>query len=217
MPHNQLTKRKRKQTNHSVKRGGRFQLQRRWITKNPLVSAVSGANMILYWNDIIQNLRTLNYPKSFFSCVCCGAKLQFNAFKYNTVIDLSGTEATTSKKIIVRKYNLPSAMRNSYMPSIPAVVGGNKKRSGGTLFQPTIFYFHCPQCSFLHQFKSSVEKEDMREEKEDKREEKEDKREEKQHNENSSASNESANNNPHRRSSRRRSSHKRLLSRVMPM
>ena len=42
------------------------------------------------------------------------------------------------------------------MNTVKAVFGGGK-RCGGTLFQPTIFYVHCPYCGFLHQFKSSVD------------------------------------------------------------
>ena len=159
MARNQLTKRRRrKQTRHSVKRRGRGLLKslglsrkgRRYFSKsNPLNGVFS---MVSYWKDIENQLRQLKH----FRCVFCRRDLNINHFKYKSVMHPSRTEETTPENIIVRKYNLASAIRD--MPNIDTTsfTGGGAKQSGGVLFQPTIFYFHCPYCAFLHQFKSSV-------------------------------------------------------------
>lgn len=154
MSRNRLTKRRnRKQTKQSVKRRGGGLLAslglsrkgRRYFSKsNPLNGVFS---MVNYWKDIENKLRQLKH----FRCVFCRRDLNINNFKYKSVMNPSRTEETTPDKIIVRKYNLASAIRDT-----PSFTGGGTKQSGGVLFQPTIFYFHCPYCAFLHQFKSSV-------------------------------------------------------------
>ena len=130
---------------------------RRWFTtKNPLNGVLS---MQSFWETIQEHIEKRKLP---LKCVFCHSSLNpsgkelSDLFEYRTVINPAETKVTKSEKIMVRKYNLPSALRstNPMMHHVAAIGGG--KRSGGTLFQPTIFYFHCPYCGFLHQFKSSV-------------------------------------------------------------
>ena len=159
MSRNQLTKRRKcKQTKPSVKRRGGGLLAslglsrkgRRYFSKsNPLNGVFS---MVNYWKDIENKLRQLKH----FRCVFCRRDLNINNFKYKSVMNPSRTEETTPDNIIVRKYNLPSAIRDIPNMDTSSFTGGGTKQSGGVLFQPTIFYFHCPYCAFLHQFKSSV-------------------------------------------------------------
>lgn len=99
-----------------------------------------------YWFTIQKKLKSLGDD---FKCVMCKATLPRN-FEYKTVMSWLGASSTVAPtddtKLIVRKFNLPSALRATIDTS---------RNSGGTI-QPTIFYFHCPYCAYVHQFKSSV-------------------------------------------------------------
>lgn len=130
---------------------------RRWFTKSPTNGMYS---MQSFWETIQKHIEKRKLP---LKCVFCHSSLNpfgkklTDLFEYRTVINPAVTKETKSEQIMVRKYNLPSALRstNPMMHHVAAI--GGSKRSGGTLFQPTIFYFHCPYCGFLHQFKSSVD------------------------------------------------------------
>ena len=98
-----------------------------------------------YWKKIENKLKSLGDD---FKCVMCKARLPRN-FEYKTVMSWLGASSTIAStddtKLIVRKFNLPSALRFPF-----------RRNAGGTTIQPTIFYFHCPHCAYVHQFKSSV-------------------------------------------------------------
>ena len=99
-----------------------------------------------YWKPIEKQLKALGNE---FKCVMCKKQLP-STFEYKTVMSWLGASSTVAPtddtKLIVRKFNLPSALRATIDTS---------RNSGGTI-QPTIFYFHCPYCAYVHQFKSSV-------------------------------------------------------------
>ena len=146
-----LTSKKRERTSKYRTRkvyGGR-PMSRRYFTKDMGTVIKSSLSMEAYWEDIESKLKGINN----LTCVMCKTELP-KTFRYQTVMSISSTQETTDKELIVRKYNLPSALRNFRN------VMGSDSNAGGTLFQPTIFYFHCPNCGFMHQFKSSVVKND---------------------------------------------------------
>lgn len=122
-------------------------LDRRYVNKSMKNFIRSGITMEAYWKDVERKLHEIQN----LTCVMCKTSLP-KEFSYQTVMNLSSTKRTTNKKLIVRKYNLPSALRN-FNNTIDISSISN---AGGTMFQPTIFYFHCPNCGFMHQFKSSV-------------------------------------------------------------
>jgi hypothetical protein len=101
-------------------------------------------SMDTYWKPIWAQLQTLR-DSGEFRCAMCKSKLPKEC-TYKTVMSWFGASSLRAKtdvnKLIIRKYNLPSAKRNNIFDN-------------GSI-QPTIFYFHCPYCGFLHQFKSSV-------------------------------------------------------------
>ena len=100
-----------------------------------------------YWKPIENKLKALGDK---FKCVMCKATLP-QTFEYKTVMSWLGTSSTVAPtsgtKLIVRKFNLSSALRS---PDVRT-----SRNTFGTI-QPTIFYFHCPYCAYVHQFKSSV-------------------------------------------------------------
>ena len=84
----------------------------------------------------------------------CGEQLPAKAV-YKMNINPHSTFATTNtERLIVRKYNLPSGLRHMVTKGI--AMYANAFTTGVETYQPSIFYFHCPHCSYLHQFKSSV-------------------------------------------------------------
>lgn len=107
------------------------------------------------WEPIWAQLTKLQNKKKF-KCVMCHTDLPREC-KYISVMNKISYKSLISKTnnntLIIRKYNLPSALRDGTGFN---VINNIVKSTVGT-FQPTIFYFHCPYCGFLHQFKSSVQ------------------------------------------------------------
>lgn len=106
---------------------------------------VKGAwTMEAYWKPIQDRLETLA-RKGEFKCVMCKTPLP-STFRYKTVMSRFGASSamasTDDTTLVVRKFNLPSALRFKF---------GKSQE-----LQPTVFYFHCPYCAYIHQFKSSV-------------------------------------------------------------
>lgn len=104
-----------------------------------------------YWKTIENRLKELGDD---FKCVMCKEKLP-STFEYKTVMSWFGVSSFRAKtddtKLVVRKFNLPSALRSEVNASVD--VSGHD--FGGSI-QPTIFYFHCPYCAYIHIYKSSV-------------------------------------------------------------
>ena len=149
MPLDSFCKRTRKYPHKSHMHASRKSTRRKKMRGRGLRKFLKGMwSMEEYWRPIQNKLQTLA-KKGEFKCVMCKATLPSN-FKYKTVMSWFGVSSalaeTDENKLIVRKYNLPSAVRMNVNTS---------RQYGGTI-QPTIFYFHCPHCAYLHQFKSSV-------------------------------------------------------------
>ena len=114
-----------------------------------------------YWKPIWAQLQALR-DSGEFRCAMCKSQLP-TEYTYKSVMPWFGLSSLRAKtnvdKLIIRKYNLPSALRDGSGVSDGIKITGAMvdvaKSSGGSI-QPTIFYFHCPYCGFLHQFKSSV-------------------------------------------------------------
>ena len=139
MPFFSFHKRTRKQTHKSAKSSSK---KRRGRTKARYVKGVW--TMEAYWKPIQDRLETLA-RKGEFKCVMCKTPLP-STFRYKTVMSRFGASSamatTDDTTLIVRKFNLPSALRF--------------KLGTSQQIQPTVFYFHCPYCAYVHQFKSSV-------------------------------------------------------------
>lgn len=129
MSRNQLTKRNRKQTKkHSMKRRGA-----KWYIAN-LVT------MSPQWKVIHDQLKKI-HTEGKIECACCKNFIRLDSLEYISVLNPKQFAARKPNKIIVHSYKLSSALRSREMWA-------------NYNFQPTIFYFHCPTCSFLYQFRS---------------------------------------------------------------
>ena len=130
MSRNQLTKRNRKQTKkHSMKRRGA-----KWYIAN-LVT------MSPQWTNIHNQLKA-THTAGHITCACCNNIIGLDSLEYISVLNPKQFAARKPNKIIVHSYKLSSALRTREM------------WTNYNVLQPTIFYFHCPTCSFLYQFRS---------------------------------------------------------------
>ena len=75
----------------------------------------------------------------------CKSKLPLETSYQNFLQSSVNLRHTNPGILAVRSYKLPSAMRIM-----------KKALDNPVSVQPTCFYFHCPYCSYLHNFKSSV-------------------------------------------------------------
>lgn len=89
-------------------------------------------------------------------CVMCKTELPSKAVYRMNINPHSTFAKTNTERLIVRKYNLPSGLRHMVTRGIGMTA--NAFTTGVETYQPSIFYFHCPYCSYLHQFKSSVKR-----------------------------------------------------------
>lgn len=98
--------------------------------------------MSKYWKPIWDNL-TKDQTKPI-HCVMCKSELPLETQYQNYVQSTFNFKFTNTEKLAVRSYKIPSAMRFV------------RHAFDNPTIQPTCFYFHCPYCSYIHNFKSSV-------------------------------------------------------------
>jgi hypothetical protein len=98
-----------------------------------------------HWKKILNKLTSSN---GHVKCHQCKHEIDKEAFTYKNSINPANMFGNTSSgdSVDVYNYKLPSAHRLHSMKF--------------TYIQPTIFYFACPKCAFLHQYKSSLKDED---------------------------------------------------------
>lgn len=142
MPFFSFRKRTRKQSAKSSSKKQRGRTNARYVKGVWTMEA--------YWKPIQDRLETLARTGEF-KCVMCKTPLP-STFRYKTVMSRFGassaTASTDDTTLIVRKFNLPSALRFK--------LGTSRQSQATVQIQPTVFYFHCPYCAYIHQFKSSV-------------------------------------------------------------